>query len=134
MVTEINLEIYPRKVWIVDMRGVVDCKKLNFKTKRLDGTFKKADNWEFENVKSLVVEATRNGKFGTVIFILEETDIDSIVHESVHIADYVFESLGMEAQSYSGKNEQYAYLVEYVFSKINNIFSKNENRRLTNRK
>jgi len=131
--TEINLQIYPRKIWVVDLRGVeyIECfiKPLKFKTKRTDGTFKlmhdgyKSDY--FDNTKSLVIEATKNEYFGIIIFLLDKTDLSSIVHESVHISDYIFESLGMIAQDYSGRNEQYAYLVEYVFKEINKVYTKN---------
>ena len=129
---EINLQIYPRKIWVVDMRGVecIECfiKSLKFKTKRTDGTFKLMhDSYKsdyFDNTKSLVIEATKNEYFGITIFLLEKTDLSSIVHESVHIADYIFESLGMNGQNYSERNEQYAYLVEYVFKEINKIYSK----------
>ena len=132
-ITEINLHIYPRKIWVVDLRGVecIECfvKSLKFKTKRLDGAFKpmydgyKSDH--FDNAKSFVIEATKNEYFGIVIFLLDRSDVATIVHESVHIADYVFESLGMIAQDYSGRNEQYAYLVEYVFKEINKVYENN---------
>jgi len=131
---EINLQIYPRKIWVVDLRGVecIECfiKSLKFKTKRTDGTFKAMyDGYKsdyFDNTKSLVIEATKNEHIGIIIFLLDKTDLSSIVHESVHIADYVFESLGMIAQDYSGRNEQYAYLVEYVFKEINKVYENNK--------
>jgi hypothetical protein len=127
---EINLQIYPRKIWVVDLRGVecIECfiKTLKFKTKRIDGSFKlihdgyKSDY--FDNVRASVIEAiSSKNDIGIIVFLLNPCDVSSIVHESVHIADYVFESLGMIAQDYSGRNEQYAYLVEYVFKEINKL-------------
>ena len=136
-ISEISLEIYPRKIWVIDMKSLEcnECfiKSINskFKTKRLDGTFKSIyDGYSddsFSNVKSVVIETINHKNyFGIIIFLLDKCDTSAIVHESVHIADYIFESLGMIAQDYSGKNEQYAYLVEYIFSKINQIYERRD--------
>lgn len=128
---EIDLEIYPRKIWVVDLRGVecIECyiNGLKFKTKRTDGTFRKiCDGYKsdyFDNVRASVIEAiSSKNDIGTIVFLLNPCDISSLVHESVHIADYIFESLGVVAQGYSGRNEQYAYLVEYIFNKINQVY------------
>ena len=132
--TEINLQIYPRKIWVVDLRGVecIECfiKTLKFKTKRLDGTFKLVcDGYKsdyFDNVRASVIEAiSSKNDIGIIVFLLNPCDVSSIVHESVHVADYIFESLGMSSQNYCDGNEQYAYLVEYVFKEINKVYTKN---------
>ena len=132
---EIDLQIYPRKIWVVDMRGIecYECfiKSLRFKTKRLDGSFKSMhDGYTedyFDNVRASVIESiSSKNDIGILVFLLKSCDISSIVHESVHIADYIFESLGMNGQNYSDRNEQYAYLVEYVFNKINKVYENNK--------
>lgn len=35
-------------------------------------------------------------------------------HEAVHVADYIFDELGMYTQSFVNHNEQYAYLVGWA--------------------
>lgn len=135
---EIDLQIYPRKIWVVDLRGVecIECfiKTLRFKTKRADGSFKlMRDGYKegyYDNTRASVVEAIDSKYYaGIIVLIFNTCDINSIVHESVHITDYVFESLGMNSQNYSERNEQYAYLIEYVFSKINKIYTNNKNKK-----
>ena len=134
-ITEISLVIYPRKVWVINMIGVDDYELFiksiskKFCNKRIGGGYKELyDGYvkeEFHNIKASVLEA-RNSKddIGIIVFLLDECDTGAIVHESVHIADYVFESLGMSGQNFSERNEQYAYLVEYIFNKINQIYER----------
>lgn len=38
----------------------------------------------------------------------------SEAHEAVHVADYIFDELGMYTQSFVNHNEQYAYLVGWA--------------------
>jgi hypothetical protein len=131
-IIEIDLRIYPRKIWVIDLRNIecIECfiKTLKFKTKRIDGSFKlisdgfKSDR--FDGSKSLVIEATKNDYIGIIIFLLDRSDISSVVHESVHIADYISESLGIVGQNYCDGNENYAYLVEYVFKEINKVYER----------
>lgn len=66
-------------------------------------------------------------ELGIMIIINEPTLTDQyiITHESVHVADYIFQFIGSVPQSFAEGNECYAYLVEWVskcLTKVLNIY------------
>lgn len=51
-----------------------------------------------------------------IIYNLKEFDMSHAAHESVHIADYFFEELGLTAEDFSEGDENYAYMVGWATS------------------
>lgn len=54
---------------------------------------------------------------GVLCIIYKPTFVEppTFAHEAVHIADYFFESLGMNGEDFTEGDEAYAYLVGWVF-------------------
>ena len=52
-------------------------------------------------------------ELGILVILMNEDKVttDVIAHESVHVADYFYEQLGLYSQDFSSGNEAYAYLV-----------------------
>lgn len=69
---------------------------------------------------------------GAMVILKEDAEANTLVHESVHVADYIFQGIGALAQEYSETNEPYVYLVEWVFGKLQNSLTKvnKENERI----
>jgi len=55
----------------------------------------------------------------TVLFEVETIGSEAIVHESVHIAMFIFERIGINFDT--DNHEHFAYLVEYVYSNLTKI-------------
>jgi hypothetical protein len=53
-----------------------------------------------------------------VIPDIKAIDTETMAHEAVHITDYFYETLSMDAQEYSEGNEPYAYLVGWAAENI----------------
>ena len=60
-------------------------------------------------------------KGGVITLFLKSKDggvsLNTVAHESFHVADYIGEAVGLEFQP-DGANEQYAYLIGWVTDKV----------------
>lgn len=55
------------------------------------------------------------GEYGALVIIMDSSiEAGGEAHEAVHVADYIFDELGMYTQSFVNHNEQYAYLVGWA--------------------
>lgn len=130
MIKEYDIEIYPCKLWITDETDVYSLNK--------KFAFCDSDNLYEETTHSLEsiqkswsnVIATTCGvinketkEIGVIVSITNVYEIDckTIAHESVHIADYIFQVTGMNSEDFSDGNEQYAYLVGWAAGCIFNF-------------
>lgn len=92
--------IYPRKLWVTG--DVIGLNKI-FKFNKLD------------NTKEECISAYDEGEYGALVIIMDSSiEAGGEAHEAVHVADYIFDELGMYTQSFADHNEQYAYLVGWV--------------------
>lgn len=113
-------EIYPCNIYITNCDNVLEILK--------DFAICKNDNfWEIDNVKidgfqnfidncdacCVPVKNSKTKEFG-ILLILKNKDTKVIAHESIHIADYIFDYCGLHAESYADGNESYAYLVGWI--------------------
>lgn len=73
----------------------------------------------------IINKATRQYGVLTIILKPEELEGGDAAHEAVHIADYIFEQLGMYSQQFHDNNEQYAYLVGWAAGCISKTIIKN---------
>jgi hypothetical protein len=92
---------------------------------------------------TIAVREIATGSIGLLILIdLERsgsmsTETETISHESVHVADGMFDHLGLTKSTYEEGNEHYAYLVGWVAGKVSNYiieYKKNERARKSNRR
>lgn len=60
-----------------------------------------------------------------LLWVSTELEGGDAAHEAVHIADYIFEQLGMYSQQFHDNNEQYAYLVGWAAGCISKTIIKN---------
>lgn len=113
--------IYPRKLWITkDVEGLdrifIFCKN-NGREEAVNGYSNIVDETNSTGVllTAPVIKKSTN-EMGTIVIILKPELLEpgDEAHEAVHVADYIFEQLGMYAQDFSAMNEQYAYLVGWA--------------------
>jgi hypothetical protein len=73
-----------------------------------------------ENADAECIAVIRNNNIKGIlcIFYTDEITASIIMHETIHIVDYIFEELCMTAQEFSSGNEPYAYLCDYVVEQI----------------
>lgn len=133
-VYEIKLDIYPCSVFITKE---TDISKLSTKF-----FFCRRDNvlvetpLTIEEIQRDVVDGVdaacipvidrKTNRVGILLVRVTDFDVSVLVHECVHIADYIFDYTGMNAESFAEGNEAYAYLLGYLFGKIQKIIINGE--------
>lgn len=69
-----------------------------------------------------VLASEKDTDYKTVIVVLDldlaKKDLGILAHESVHYADALFDTLGMNGEGYDSGDEHYAYLVEWCFNRL----------------
>lgn len=123
-------EIYPVYLYV----GTVEC--LNEANKLFDGYDTMQDASNDQNPGDIVVSndkvdgvtvcvrEKKTGAVGLLVLIntkLAKNTVSEVVpHESVHVADGIFDYLGIVKSNYEHGNEHYAYLVGWVAGRISN--------------
>jgi hypothetical protein len=124
--------IYPRKLFV----AVCDCRK---DIEKLDKTFifykisaGFGAEWDGNAVDIMSdwchratafcvpVERKEDKAYGILCVVpdIKAIDTETMAHEAVHITDYFYETLSMDAQDYSDGNEPYAYLTGWAAENI----------------
>lgn len=104
--------IYPRKLWVTG--DVIGLNKI-FKFNKLDNTKVEEYNTTKDGWLTCPVTHKATGEYGALVIIMDSSiEAGGEAHEAVHVADYIFDELGMYTQSFANHNEQYAYLVGWV--------------------
>lgn len=67
---------------------------------------------------TVLVKEKKTGITGALVVIDNDADVDSIAHESVHVADAFFDLMGAYTQGWDDSNEPYAYLVGWIAGNI----------------
>lgn len=84
----------------------------------------------------VIHKASRRLGVITIIMQPDELIAGDEAHEATHVADYMFEQLGMYSQDFSASNEPYAYLVGWaagcISKTILNVRKENDTRRKFN--
>lgn len=114
--------IYPRKLWVTtDVIGLnkifTFCKMLDGKTEESTAYSGLLDEYEKGSGQLITCPVIQKstGCYGVLVIVLDLSyEAGGEAHEAVHVADYMFEQLGMYAQDFSENNEQYAYLVGWA--------------------
>lgn len=112
-------QIYPRKLWVAVGPEELD-EQFKFYLTDKSGAIENIDEeLEQEGIAMSTYSVSRksDGLYGCLVYApnLEVITDDTIPHEAVHVADYMYEELGVHAvESYSQGNENYAYLVGWA--------------------
>lgn len=122
---KIQIPLYPRKLWLID-----DPKDFDNFTFVLGGGDNKEVPMDFESICDKLLLMTHavidneTGDYGVIVYfnINEDLHTGDLAHESVHVADYVFDELGMYSQSYQDGNEPYAYLVGWIAKQLKDYY------------
>lgn len=71
---------------------------------------------ETEYGKCIPVVAKDSGRVGVVVVFdsAKAMTPGHMSHEAVHVADYIYEELGIITQPFTDTNENYAYLVQFI--------------------
>ena len=107
--------IYPRKLWVVTDPIETELNEL-FGFFDYNGSETKCDiDLIKENLGSCCLCYEKSTGCKGVVVIINDFGVSTIAHESVHVADGIFDDLGMVAQNFTqGGNEPYAHLVGWV--------------------
>lgn len=129
-VDEYDPVIYPRKLWVTqEVEGLdrifIFCKN-DGREEAVNGYKSVIENDSGVLLTGPVIKKSTN-ELGVIVIIMkpEELNPGDEAHEAVHVADYIFEQLGMYAQDFSASNEQYAYLVGWAAGCISKTIIKN---------
>lgn len=135
-IKEYDPQIYSRKLWLAtendinyilstfDLFSAADTSKVN------DNPSKTLNDMVDDVTIACVIPVERksDGMLGALLILYntEECGTSTIAHESVHVADYICDELGIYTGSLSD-NEHYAYLVGWVAGKVSEylIYTKN---------
>lgn len=120
-VYEFDMCIYPRKLFVVDEKNK-DVVTEYFS--RRDGQELNVDSVGPDSGSCSVKYMSRKstGNYGALVWILDDRSPGSMAHEAVHVADGVFEDLGIDSDG--SNDEHYAYLVGWIVEKLVNIAEK----------
>lgn len=130
-VYEIRLDIYPCSVFVTKEINIsklsnkfVFCRRDDFLTET-PLTIEELQRDVVDGVDAACIPVIDKKTNHVGILLVQVTNFDTSVlaHECVHIADYVFDYTGMNAESFAEGNEPYAYLIGYLFGKIEKIIN-----------
>lgn len=115
--------IYPRILWVADQLEGLDkvftfTKVSNPYVENVAGYTELMEDSEYDNAGMVTCPVMHKATnlLGVLVIALdpENTTADMIPHESVHVADYIYQQLGIISQEFTEGNEAYAYLVGWA--------------------
>ena len=116
--------IYPRKLWILYRPSLATINKY-FELK--EGEAYSQNDYDYlmdkANGEVAPVVSKDQSLYGGLIIFKSKPSLGVILHESIHFCDYLYEEIGALSQSFSNKNEPYAYLAEWVGNCIESILN-----------
>lgn len=126
--------IYPRKLWVT--RDIVGLNKI-FQFNKLRSTKEECTSAydelveEYDSSDHILITCPVThkvtGEYGALVIIMrDDIEAGSEAHEAVHVADYIFDELGMYSQTFADSNEQYAYLVGWAAGCISKTIINNK--------
>lgn len=128
-------KIYPRILWVAD--DIEDLDKVFYFMKTNNPT--EISKETFDDIIDDVEEGSSiavtcpvmhrvTNKLGVLVILLDKecADHNVIAHESVHVADYFYNQLGLYTQDFVDGNEAYAYLVGWSAGCISDTLIKSK--------
>lgn len=113
---EYKLNPYPRRMWVVKGESFDDIKS-QFVLSEEDSEL--TDEEIREDWNAVVLKCIKDSYHGYLVFITESCTQESLVHEAVHVALEVYIDCQMSICPEMDQ-EPLAYLVEYVYSLLQN--------------
>ncbi len=117
IIHEFDPLIYPRKLWVCTNATV----ELTSSFELDEGDMIKS--LEMNAVTTYITRNLKTEKLGVLVFCKNKKlmTVSNIAHESVHVADAIFEAIGGHGEDFSIGNEPYAYLVGWVAGSIDEV-------------
>lgn len=126
-------DLYPRVLWVANKPEGLDKIFRFMKTGDTQVENPTAYEWLITECKydggmcTIPVVRLSDNKIGILVILCggttDDIEPDMIPHESVHVADYYFDELGILAGDFTN-NEPYAYLVGWIAGKISEDMTK----------
>ena len=128
--------LYPRSIWVVNCSETdpefllkrftfyVNTEGWNKINKNMEDEFASSCTTAIAGCYVVEEKSTRNVGILLVIYDIDSVDTSVIAHESVHLADYIYEATGCNSEDFSDGNEAYAYLVGWAAGCIANVLIK----------
>lgn len=124
-VDEYDAMLYPRKLWVATKLEGLDnmfafCNLADTYTEDPDTYDELKNDKDKDGGGAVTVPVYRksDGSLGVLVIIYSKEQgsniVNTIAHESVHVADYFYQDLGIMAQGFRDGNESYAYLVGWA--------------------
>lgn len=133
-VIEHKIEIFERVLWIAhakDIDSLEDtfdfCRRDATHSDTLDGFLKIKNAVDCACGVTCAVIDKETDKYGVLVIITdcgEETKYNTLPHEAVHAADYIFDECGIYASGFDEGNEAYAHMVGFITEKLFNAIEK----------
>lgn len=133
-IDEYDPKLYPRKLWVTTDINKLDKEFIFIDTEDNEENISiyREILQDYEQNKSIAITCAvmnvANNELGVLVVLMnvDKVDTEVIAHESVHVADYFYEQLGLYSQDFSKGNEAYAYLVGWSAGCISNTLIKNK--------
>lgn len=117
--------IYPTNLWVCKKPTVEEFLDFfDFDNSGLPANHKlNYDPNIFAIAQCIPVIHKESKEYGIVCVVIRKSEMSISVcaHEAIHIADYIYESCSMETQSFTNRNEPYAYLVGWATDCIEQV-------------
>ena len=122
MIKRFDSEIFPCKLWVTvneSSSSILDkfdiCRDDNFYEVDESASH---DLYDYINVSEALIVPVKHKKdrdVGVLMYLpSKEVKSSAISHESVHVADYIFDLIGANTESFEDGNELYAYTVGWA--------------------
>ena len=134
---EYDFTIYPRKLWVVDAEYVpylneyfAFCDVYDRHTENPESYKGIRDDWDSGDFagQTCPVIYRKTGDYGVLVILSRNSfgNSETVAHESVHVADYIFQEVNMNSEDFSDGNEAYAYLVGWSAGNISSSIIKSK--------
>lgn len=122
MIKQFDLEIFPCKLW-VSINEPSDSILDKFNICRNDDFYEIDESASYDLYKyidtsealTMPVKNKKDRNIGALMYFpSKKIKSSAIAHESVHVADYIFDLIGANTESFEDGNELYAYTVGWA--------------------
>lgn len=116
MIKEFQLTPYPRKLFVIkdeDFDQIKDQFEID-EDEEIDDKF-------VTSYAASTILASKDGDAGYIVYITRTTEDSHLVHESVHVAIYLYEDICAEIKK-GMDQEPFAYLVEHIYTLLKQVY------------
>lgn len=113
LIHQFDPTIYPRLLWVVK-GGSHDYIHNAFSDYNGDKLLIPDDYKDRYGAMVFRVKMKSNKRLGNLVWLVSKKDVDTIAHESVHVASNIFSDCNIAMGFNDGQDEHFAYLVGFV--------------------